>query len=383
MKTKLLGLLILLLGALGCWLLLRSAPVAETREKKRAARVVQTITPDARDRPVSVTAYGTVIAARQLVLRPEITGRLESLHPALVPGGRVAEGETLITIDDSDSRIALREAHSAREEAEAAISLEDGRRTVAEREYEQLRRDLPDAELNRDLVLRVPFRRQAEAALERATAAIARAELDLSRSSVAAPFNALVLEESAELGQLAEPGSALATLVGSDAFWVQVSLPLGKLASIRLPEGDTAGAAARVGDRRADGREVRRDGRVVRLLGDLDPAGRLARLLVEVPDPLEGEPLLLGSYVRVEIDAGTLRDAIEIPRHALREGDRIWVVGEDHELIIREAPIRWRNEDSVFADNVLAAGESLIVSDLTVPLPGMELEPQPAATPGE
>ncbi len=387
MKAKLLGFLILLAGVVGAWWLFRSAPVAETREKTRSARVVQTIELQPRDREVRVSAYGTVIASRRLVVRPEVTGRILSQHPSLVPGGRIAAGETLFTIDDSDYRIALRDALTALDEAQAEIDLEQGRRTVAQREYEQLLRDLPEAEINRDLVLREPFRAQAEAALERATAAVAKAELDLSRTTVTAPFNALVIDESVEAGQLADSGSELATLVGADAFWVQASIPLAELDAIRLPDGDTPGAEAAVRVATAataagGGSEAAaRSGRVVRLLGDLDPAGRLARVLVEVPDPLDaddGSRLLLGSYVRVEIEAGTIEDALEVPRHALREGDRIWVVGAERELAVREPRILWRNDESVFTANVLEPGESLIVSDLTAALPGMAVDPQPA-----
>jgi RND family efflux transporter MFP subunit len=377
MKIKLLGTLILLAGGIGAWLLMHTAPVAAAKEKRRSAKVVQTVLPEAADRRIAVSAYGTVVPARELILRPEVGGVVRSHHPSLVAGGRVPAGATLFEIDDSDYRIALRQARTALAEAEAQLDLEKGRRVVAEREYRQLREDLPESEINRDLVLREPFRRSAEAAVEKAAAAIARAELDLARTKVEAPFNALVLEEGLEDGLLAEPGTPLATIAGSDAFWVRASIPLAQLDAIRLPEDGTPGATASV-HLAGDGEP--REGRVLRLLGDLDPAGRLARVIVEVSHPLDsdrGEPLLLGSYVRVEIDAGTLENVFEIPRHALREGERIWVVGPDRTLVIREPEILWRNEDSVFARNVTGPGEALIVSDLAAPLPGLALDPQP------
>ena len=383
MKTKLLGILILVAGAVISWFLLRSAPVAETKEKKRAAKVVQTIEVEPRDHAVTVSVHGTVIPARRLIVRPEITGRIVSQHPSLVPGGRIPAGEILFTIDDSDYRIALRDARTALEEAEAEIALEEGRQNVARREYEQLLRDLPEAEINKALVLREPFKRQAEAAFDRAAAAVAKAELDLSRTSVPCPFNALVIDESVETGQLADSGTPLATLVGADAFWVQTSVPLSELHAIRLPTADQAGAKADVRVSTAKGTAASRPGTVTRLLGDLDEAGRLARVLVEVPDPLDpakGQPLLLGSYVRVEIDAGTISKALEIPRFALREADQLWVVGPDKTLVIREPEILWRDEDSVLASHVLEPDELLIVSDLLAPLPGMELAPQPSTT---
>ncbi len=384
MKRKPLGLLIgiviLLIAAFISWWLMHTAPVQETEEKPRSAKIVQTISPTAKSHPISVSAYGSVIPARSVTIRPEITGRIVSQHPSLVPGGRIAEGETLFTIDDSDYRIALREAKTTLEEARSEIDLEAGRQTIAKRELEQLRKDLPEAAINEALVLRAPFKASTEALLERAAASVEMAELNLSRTTVTAPFNAVVIEESVETGQLADSSSALVTLAGTDAFWIQASVPLSELKWIRLPTPEKPGADATV---RLSDSTLAWQGKVVRLLGDLEAEGRQARVLVEVPSPLdsnEAQPLLLGTYVRVDIDSGTLEDALEIPRAALREGNRIWLVGGEKELIIRDAEILWKRENSVLITNVIEAGETLIVSDLNAPLPGMALSPEPVKT---
>ena len=384
MKRKPLGLIIgiaiLLVAAVISWWLMHTAPVQKTEEKPRSAKIVQTISPEAKDHPISVSAYGSVIPARNVVIRPEVTGRIVSQHPSLVPGGRIAEGETLFTIDDSNYRIALREAKTTLEEARSEIDLEEGRQTIAKRELEQLRKDLPEAAINEALVLRAPFKASTEALLERATAAVEMAELNLSRTTVTAPFNAVVIEESVETGQLADSSSALITLAGTDAFWIQASVPLSDLKWIRLPAAGKPGADATV---RLSNSDLSWQGKVVRLLGDLEAEGRQARVLVEVPAPLdsnEAQPLLLGTYVRVDIDSGTLEGALEIPRAALREGNRIWLVGKEKELIIRDVEILWRRENSVLITNVIEAGESLIVSDLSAPLPGMALSPEPVKT---
>jgi multidrug efflux pump subunit AcrA (membrane-fusion protein) len=132
-----------------------------------------------------------------------------------------------------------------------------------------------------------------------------------------------------------------------------------------------------------DGQEAAWQGQVTRLLGDLETTGLMARVLVTVPDPLRlagGRrelPLLIGSYVRVEISAGRLNGVLEVPRTALREGDRVWLVGPDNLLQIRETEILWRNDDSVLITNSFQPGEVLVVSEIRAPLPGMLLAPQP------
>ena len=89
MIRKIVSLLIVLLAAFLCWWLMDTAPVQTTEEKPRSAKIVKTISPPVKNHPISVSAYGSVIPARSLTIRPEITGRIISQHPALVPGGRI------------------------------------------------------------------------------------------------------------------------------------------------------------------------------------------------------------------------------------------------------------------------------------------------------
>jgi hypothetical protein len=196
-----------------------------------------------------------------------------------------------------------------------------------------------------------------------------------------------VVEESVEVGQLLDPGSKVCELVGTDAFWIQVTIPFSQLKWIQFPTEDRPGAKANVILDTGDGASPTWTGRVIRLLSDLDPLGRMARLLVSVTDPLvlhpadRGHlPLLLGSYVKVEIDAGELKDTLSIPRAALREGNQIWVVGDDHRLQIYPATVLWREKDTVLIANDLDTHTELVVSDLRVALPGMEVAPLPAAS---
>ncbi|MBK1854790.1 efflux RND transporter periplasmic adaptor subunit [Verrucomicrobiaceae bacterium 5K15] len=378
-----LGVVILLLAGIVCWWLLRTAPVQKPEAKTRSAKIVQTVQLKPGDYPVSVTAYGSVVPARQLVVRPEITGRLVELHPKLVPGGRIAQGEVLFTIDDADYRIALSEAKTALAEAQSEVDIEAGRQAVAQRELEQLQKDLPDSVINKSLVLRQPFKNRTQALLDRAAAAVAKAELDLKRVRFRAPFNAVVIEESVEAGQLASSSEDMATIVGSDAYWIQASVPLSKLSWVKLPQGRQAGADVEIEQSSSAGAPLKWSGKVVRLLGDLEEAGRQARVLVEVPNPLDAnptQPLLLGSYVKVDIDAGVLKNSLSIPRSALREGDRVWLVGPEKKLIIHDAEVLWRRENTVVIKNDIAADQALIVSSLSAPAPGMALAPEAIAT---
>jgi multidrug efflux pump subunit AcrA (membrane-fusion protein) len=189
------------------------------------------------------------------------------------------------------------------------------------------------------------------------------------------------------VGQLLNPGSDICELVGTDEFWIQVTIPFAQLKWVKFPENGQPGAESEVILDTGSGESATWKGRVLRLLGDLDPLGRMARLVVSVTDPLNLSrqtgspfPLLLGSYVEARIDAGQLEDTLRIPRSALREGNKIWVVGDDRLLKILPATVLWPEKETVLISNNIKEGDQLIVSDLQVALPGMEVDPQPATT---
>lgn len=364
-----------------------TAPKTEPEEKVGAAKIVQTLDVVAADRPIAVPAEGAVIPTRQVTVKPEVQGLVVRHHPALVAGGFVGEGEEIVGIDRSNYELALEEHQAALEEAQFEVSVEEGRQVVAKREFGLLEKDLDDDEVNKSLVLREPHLAKAKALVAKAENLIAKAELDLERTALTAPFNAVVIEESIEVGQLVESGDTICTLVGTDAFWVEVTVPFEDLKWIRLGEGDQPGSKAIVFLDTGNGESVSWAGEVERLLGDLHPTSRMARLVVRVNDPLGRDsgddeptklPLLLGSFVEVKIEAGVLENVIEIPRSALRDGDNLWVVDEEDELQIRATEVMWTQGESLLVANTIGEGEELIVSDLRAALPGMKVNPQPA-----
>jgi hypothetical protein len=170
-------------------------------------------------------------------------------------------------------------------------------------------------------------------------------------------------------------------VVAPDAYWVELALPVAQLRFVSLPGADgQAGSPVRIFDASAWGPGRERRGRVLRLLGDLEPEGRMARLQVEVPDPLALRPehaglpvLLVGAYVRAELEGPTLDGVVSVDRALLRDGDRIWVMNASDELEIRPVEVAFRGGERVLVSAGLAAGERIVSSDLSAPVAGMPL----------
>lgn len=329
--------------------------------------------------PIEVTADGVAVASRQLVVQAQVSGRLDSIHESLVVGGLIDAGERIATIEADDYRIAVDEARASVAQAGAQLEIERGRQRVAEREWEIFSESAPDS-ADSALATREPQVRSAEIQVEIAEARLARARLNRSRTSIEAPFSGLVLRENAELGQLVTAQYQLATIVGTDEFWVEVSVPVDALASIRIPGINAVDGSPVTVLQRSPSGTIERDGRVVRLLGEMSQVGRMARLIVSVEDPLDLQrpldqrriPLLLGSYVTVVLEGATLEDVIEVPRTALHDGTNVYVA-VDGELSIRQVDIAWRRADSVYVREGIRPGERYVTSPIPIAVDGMKI----------
>ncbi|MCZ6843450.1 MAG: HlyD family efflux transporter periplasmic adaptor subunit, partial [SAR324 cluster bacterium] len=284
----------------------------------------------------------------------------------------------------------VRELESNVAQTQYELKLELGRQAVAKREYELLGESLRVQDL--ELVLRAPQLNAARAAEQAADAALERARLNLQRTRVAAPFNAVVQKKLVGIGSQVAAGTALATLVDSDEYWVEVSVPTDRVRWINIPASSSeTGSSVRIRHDAAWSPGAFRKGTVVRLMTDLEPEGRMARLVVVVNDPfslreenLRQPRLTLGAYVRVEIEGKMLPQVARIPRSTLREGNRVWVMTEDRTLDFREVKILWNESDHVFIANKLGKNEFLITSDFAAPVRGMRLQTtggDPAAPP--
>ena len=287
-----------------------------------------------------------------------------------IDGGLLAKGSDVVRIDPVDYELALSSAESSLEKARFDHKLELGRQDVARREWELLKTD--DAtEQEKELALRIPHLVASKASLKAAESALEKAQLDLERTRVRAPFDGVVLERGVNLGSQALPQDMLARLAGTGAYWVVVSIPVDRLGWVEVP-----GSGGRV----VSASGAVREGRVLELLGELEEKGRMARLLVEVDDPLclkpenkEHQPLLLGEYVRVEISGRELQAVYAIPRNALRENRQIWIATREGTLDIREVDVLWRGAEEVLIRDGLSDGDQLIVSDMTAPVQGMDV----------
>ena len=370
--------IIIIAGIAAAVYLKNTAPESKRQAPVKLAPVVQVKSLFPANHTVILNAMGTVVPAREIELKPRVAGEVIDINPEFIEGGLLEAGTLVLQIDPEDYKLALIQKEKTLADASYSLKLELGRQEVAKREWELLNGDKDAKDREVELALRKPHLEKAKAELNAAKAELEKAYLDLSRTKIKAPFNAMVRSRLVNLGSQVTPQERLAELVGTDSYWIQTSVPLDRLSWIQIPrsQGDPATKARII---YAHGYE--RTGTVIRLMGDLSPEGRMARVLIEVEDPLglknsknDQPPLLIDDYVRVEIEGKKLENVYKIPRKAFRDNAFIWIAGENSTLKIKEVHPVYRDAGVVLIDNAIKPGERLIISDLPAPIDGMPIQ---------
>ncbi|WP_415713658.1 efflux RND transporter periplasmic adaptor subunit [Maridesulfovibrio sp.] len=374
-----LPLLIVVAAVLGAKALLATKPVAKKKAPVVSAPLVNVSVLEVKDVHVWTPVMGTVEAAREINLEPQVSGRVISVSDSFIPGGYFDKGDEVLRIDPIDYELAVQQQQAVVTDAEYNLKLESGQQRVAGREWKLLKKSSGGTAQEAELALRKPHLQKAQADLSSSLAKLKQARIDLARTRVRAPFACMVVSKSADLGAHLSLNETIASLVGTEEFWVVVSVPVDRLSSIVIPKAENGykGAKARV-VMDSGKTSTEREGEVLRLLPSLEEKGRMARVIVSVKDPLnlkggEVRPLLLGSYVNVYIDSGKLEKVIAIPRTAFRDNNTIWVLKEGGLLDIRTVYPVWRDQDYVYLDSGVSDGEKLVVTDISAPLQNMKL----------
>ncbi|WP_372723457.1 efflux RND transporter periplasmic adaptor subunit [Immundisolibacter sp.] len=354
--------------------LLNSAPVAERKPPQRVARLVAASTLQRDSERVQITAFGTVEAAQRSTLAARVSGEVIGISEAFVPGSRVSKGTELLTLDPADYEMAVAEAEAALASARASLAQEQGNQAVARADAEILNLDVSDEE--RRLMLREPQLRSARAAAESAQVALVRARLNLSRTTIRAPFDGVVLSRDVALGsQVAANSGSVGELVAATPYWLTLRVPIDSLRWIEWPDADRLGGSRVEVVDAGDPHSPVWEGRVIQLLDELESEGRRAGVLVEVAEPFAAErPLLLGTYARATIHGRELVDAFRLDNTWIHDGG-VWKVVEDR-LVMQPVEITFAASDHALVTQGLGDGDRIVTSQPSGFVDGMRVRVQ-------
>jgi HlyD family secretion protein len=317
---------------------------------------------------VSNSKAGTVKARRRAGLSPEVSGSVVELPHK--KGEHVKAGDVLVRLDDASARAQLLLAQraldsSAAQYERACISSDRAHRELERNqklaEQRIVSADALDSFESAYAVAQATCRASATE-VEHARALVAVAETELKKTTLRAPFDAVIAEMDLDLGEWITPSPPMLQVPAPidliDPTSLYVSAPMDEVDSARIHVGQ----AAKVSLDPYPGQS--HAGRVVRVapyILDLEAQNRTVEIEVELDDAAFSAQLLPGTSADVEVVLSKIEDALRVPTSTLIEGSRV-LVFDGEKLEGRAIEIGLRNWDFVEVRSGLKAGERVVSS---------------------
>lgn len=282
-------------------------------------------------------AVGSLRARQGVMLRPEVSGRVERINFA--DGQRVKRGQLLVQLDDALQQAQLKQA--AAQQTIARTNLQRSRDLLAQNFISQSAVD------------------QNAAALEVAQAQVALAQAQVQRMRIQAPFDAVAGIKSVNLGDYVKDGADLVQLEDLSSVWVDFRLSERFMPQVRTGQGVEVTLDAMPGKRFV--------GQVQALDSLVDANGRSLLVRARLDNP--GGELKSGMFARTRIVFAQRPNAIVVPEEALVPlGGKQWLVkvidGPDGRKVSKklEARIGVRVPGKAEILEGLAAGDLVVIA---------------------
>lgn len=323
--------------------------------------------------PIVVNANGTIQAETRGNLVAQISGEIVSVADNFKTGGTFRKGDQLIQIDKRDFQSNLSQALAQLSQAQASYSQELANAKQAELDWQRLGNTNPAP----DLVLRKPQLAAAKAMLDSAKAAHSSAQLNLSRTSIKAPYNGRIIARSAVLGQYVSVGNTLAEIFETNGVEVRLPISQNEFNQLGLNEFVEGSGqeqqfqvllSSQIGQN-----EYRWDAKITRTDSIFDINTRQIDVIAEVSDPFGKESnqpaLKIGQFVNAQISGRSLDDVFVIPNKSIREGSYIYTV-ENEILTKKSIDILWQDDQNALVNSGLQEGATIVTTSLNSTLAG-------------
>ena len=325
--------------------------------------------------PVSYEFVGVTAASKTVEIRARVQGFLDKR--LFEEGGKVAEGDTLFQIDPrsyqadlevASARLAQAQARAAqtkRDEARYKVLL--AQNAAQQKEYDDALTQLQDA----------------EASVRLAQASLAKAQLDLSYTTIASPLTGKIGKSLREVGSLVDPGtnSLLTNVVSIDPLYVSFNIGerdyLGWVDDVRekrilLPAEGTLQIAITL----INGTPYPHLGKLNFADSQMNPATGSYEVRAAVANP--DQKLLPGQFVKARIVGWQRPDTIVVPLRAVQQnptGSFVFVVGEGDKAELRGVKLgQWQGVDGWIITQGLKTGDRVIIDGTVAVRPGVALK---------
>lgn len=393
---RILPVIVLLIGAGAFAVLLKTRRPPKRRPQTKKGVLVDVMTVAKENRHAEIVSQGTVQPRKEAEISSQVAGRIVWVHPQLVTGGFIKNGDTLLKIDPVDYRLALERANVALATAQKSLTETESNAAVARREWKIIG-EKQGREAN-PLALYKPQLKLAQANLRGAEAEVEQAKVNLSRTVLRAPFNLRVRQESVERGQYVMAGRTVATVFGTDEAEVIVPLPVAELTWLNVPDIRNMETSKRLAkgaqpaqhdltppvriEMHVGDKVYAREGTLVRTTGETDSNARMTSVVVRIEDPYDihaqhtedhTPPFQVGTFVHVRMRGRQLTGIVPIPAFALRLGSIVWTADQQNKLRKHKVTVARLTEKEALISSGISEGDHVILTTINDVIDGMRL----------
>ncbi|WP_425529562.1 efflux RND transporter periplasmic adaptor subunit [Ferrimonas balearica] len=348
--------LILVVFIIGAVALASLKKPPEKKAEAEALPIVEVMAIEKSAHQVQLRSYGVVQAKHRTQLVAEVSGRLVEIAPEFVRGEWVKKGDILARIEPADYQADLMQAEANLAQAQAQLQEEIARGKVAEREWQGVLDGIPP-----ELGLRKPQLAKEQANVRSAQAGLARAQRNLERTVIRAPFDGLIVARNVDLGQYINISNQLGEVQGSDIAEIRLPVPPEDLEFLDSLNGAEVTLTQTLADR-----ELSWLAKLVRSEGVVNDENRMVYLVAEVHDPYgmddaRPHPLKFGSFVNARIAGRYIDELVNLPRHAVRN-ERVTVIKADNTVELRPVHVVRADLEQVYIQGGLEEGERISLS---------------------
>jgi RND family efflux transporter MFP subunit len=339
--------LVILIAGLVVKAMIASKPAPLTRPPPVVVPSVSFVRSTAQNLSPTLSTYGNTQPYYRSELAAQVAGQVLQIAANFNAGQSVARGDLLVEIDPADykAQLALQQATLAN--SQQVLAQERANAELAALDWVESGRSLQDASA---LSLRQPQLTAAQASVAAAQAGLDTAHLELARTQVRAPFDAIVQKRNTSPGNIVNFGSPLGALIAKEKAEVRLPLTPQQVKRLQLPvPGQRAQLTATL--TRPTQPDKKWLARITRTEPGVDPKNQVIYVVGEIERPFQDPQAFLpiGAFVNARIVGSSIPQAHRIPQTALVEDRYVWLIDSENQLL------------KVAATRIIADRDALIV----------------------
>ncbi|MDF1859311.1 MAG: efflux RND transporter periplasmic adaptor subunit [Verrucomicrobiales bacterium] len=371
------GLFIVGAGVAGSALLWVTRPIAEEKKQEQSYPVVEFQPIRYESRSFEIASQGIVEASRRSILAAEVGGKVTETAEHFDPGHRLKDGDFLLKLDPTDYLAAVAQAEATLADAEATLESEKARADQAIRDWKKMGRGGEPT----DLARRGPQLRSAEAKVASSVAALVKAQKDLERTTVRAPYESVIASTSAEVGTYLSPGTPVAEIFETAPYEVRLPLSIDEVQFLKHGSDGKPTGTVKI-EAKAGGQRSTWTASIIRTEGEIDRSSRSVYVVAEVKAKSDNGSATLqpGQFIKAGIPGKEIPHLAAIPFSSFLDLERISIIDDQDLLRFRTTDVVFREGETVFISGGPEEGERLCLTELSRMIQGDRVEAVPAGT---